>query len=383
MFGKKKKEKKVEKVFETADSQAGSEQQQEEQKSDAAIDEEILLEQAPEQPEEETEEKENDRLSSVKEKISKILQSSNIEIVDENEGDEFDTSSEGAEKSQQDYDSLKAIFGSGEKNKKNELTLSIDDFDYTYAGKYVEEYDILHLKNIKKIKMQRKHSKAAKKLIIAAAALLVVGVGITLGVILTRKTPVYLESISLSQTEMNIFKDMSFKYDNIYILAHYSNGEVDRIKLTDKYLTDSTGFVESRPDGSIVFSGGEQATLVFTYSGLKTSMKINILAKEVDEENPLKVLTAPSLSHLNEGDYITDKKLIILVHYTNTIFEYEKVDLSNVSIRLITDSGATHNLSYDSEKKGFLVPVNFDSSSVGESSYLEITYNGSKINVSI
>ena len=118
MFGRKKKEKKVEKVFETEDSENKVEEQQ---KSDADIDEEFLTGHSIEASEE-AEDTENDRLNTVKEKISKILQSSNIEIIDENEGDEYDVKSEGAEKSQQDYDSLKAIFGSGEKKTNVEKT---------------------------------------------------------------------------------------------------------------------------------------------------------------------------------------------------------------------------------------------------------------------
>ena len=100
--------------------------------------------------------------------VEYVVRNNAIEIVDENIGDEYESGGATSdEKSQQDYDSLKALFGDKAKGKKDEVTLTIDDFDYTYTGQYLDEYDLMHMKAIKKIRLQRKYPKGLKKFLIA------------------------------------------------------------------------------------------------------------------------------------------------------------------------------------------------------------------------
>ena len=184
-MARKKKQPKIEKVF---DSSSKEEQllsaENYEKKEVSAVDE--ILEVYDDSVDDgltDSQREKKERLDSVKSKIAQILKSQNIEIVDENFGDEYETGSGGSteERSQQDYDSLKALFGDKDKGKKQELTLTIDDFDYTYVGQYIDEYDLMHMKNIKRIKLQKKYPKWMKKAIIAASVIAVVGVGVFLG----------------------------------------------------------------------------------------------------------------------------------------------------------------------------------------------------------
>ena len=216
MFGKKKnkKEKKVEKIF--ADSQNENSEElvnpeQNENPQSELSEEEIMMGMTEADQEEDsgyTEFQKNkiEKLSSVRDKISKILKSSNIEIVDENLGDEY-VSSDGTVdgvQTQQDYDSLKALFGGKDKGKGKELTLTIDDFDYSHTGQYIEEFDLMHLKGIKRVRIHKKHSKWVKRLSIAASIVAVIAVGIVLALQFTRKQPV------VKRCSKKIFKWRSF-----------------------------------------------------------------------------------------------------------------------------------------------------------------------------
>lgn len=366
MFGRKKKEAKVEKVFESADS---NDKITEELNEDGKIDDEILGVNNTEENKEEKEltksQKEKlEKLDSVKSKISKILKASNIEIVDENVGDEyeFDGNSD-AEKQQQDYDALKALFGGADKSKKQELTLTIDDYDYTYTGQYVDEFDFVHMKNIKKVKLQNKHKKLIKRLSIAAAAVVVIGVGVTLGIVLTRKTPVYLKSVSLSQTEQSYYLDSPFDYRGLKILAEYSNGTVETIQLNGSYFYDSVGYVE-RINGDLVFTDGEQATLYFVYSGQQASIKINILRKNL---TGITEKHKAALFNLKAGDYLTNEVLQIKATYSN--YRDELINFADVSITV-----AGTPLLYDKEHKGFAVTTDFEN--YGSGTYISISYRG-------
>ena len=140
MFGKKKKKQpKVEKAIKGSSEEEqvlDAENKTDElvDKNQAAIDDFLGQEETPQ--DDFLTEKQRikvEKLNSVKSKISQILKSQNIEIVDENIGDEYEMEGAGESeaKSQQDYDSLKALFGDKDKGKSQELTLTIDDFDYT------------------------------------------------------------------------------------------------------------------------------------------------------------------------------------------------------------------------------------------------------------
>ena len=59
-----------------------------------------------------------ERINAVKSKISKILQSSNIEIIDENIGDEYESGGGAAKEfNQQEYDALNTGFSQKNKTK--------------------------------------------------------------------------------------------------------------------------------------------------------------------------------------------------------------------------------------------------------------------------
>ena len=371
MFGKKKKEPKVEQVFQNQNNENESSEIKTENENSKAV--ESNPDQQPQANEEqkltEAQKEKLEKIDIVKDKISKILQSSNIEIVDENVGDEFEDVTDSDLKKQQDYDSLKAIFGSENKGKKQELTLTIDDFDYTYTGKYVDEYDLIHLKNIKRIKLQKKHSKITKRLIIAASVILVIGLAIALTIIFTRKTPVYLTSIALSETEQEYYVNSVFEYDGIYILATYSNGEVKEIKLDKSHFVATAGYVDPGNDELLFYASGD-VTIYFGYGGLQTSIKITIKEKNVEE---IYADYSPGLVNLKNGDYITNEDLYVYAKYSN--FDYdEEIDFSLLKLSV---NGVELKKGNDEKtgKYGFKLNTDLNESVVIEISY-DIQVNG-------
>lgn len=329
MFGKKKKTPKVEKVFE------GSSTEEQTTPADDNLSEEKLEEEAKNKTDEDLvgmfgdeakeEESEDDnltegqreqvkRLNSVKDKISKILQSSNIEIVDENIGDEYESESgAGGEHSQQELDSLKALFGQKNKNKQ-ELTLTLDDFDYTYIGQYLEEYDLMHLKNIKRIKLQRKYPKWFKKFLIATGVIAFVGIGIFLAIFLTRETPVYLKEVTLSQTHHDYYVDEVFDYTGIYLNLEYSDGSTQRVKLNKDHFKDKLGKVKLTGENNddLQFENGTSANLIFTYQGFDVTYTVNILKKV---EIGVSAIYSNGLFNLGANEYINSDYILPLVVY--------------------------------------------------------------------
>ncbi|MBP3582228.1 MAG: hypothetical protein J6J33_05715, partial [Clostridia bacterium] len=320
---KKKKEPKVEKVFESSSTEEQASAAQ--NSTDSDVDEaknktsEDLNDFFGVQEEEEesnltpAQKEQIERLNAVKSKISKILQSSNIEIIDENIGDEYETGSGAAKEfNQEEYDSLNTGFSA--KNKSKELTLTIDEFDYTYVGQYLEEFDLMHIKSIKRIRLQKKYPKKLKKFLIAASIILVVGLGAFLGFYLTREKPVYLKSISLSQTEHDYFVNEIFEYTGLYLNLEYSDGTVKKVKLEEEHLKDVTGKIERIGEGGkdIQFVSGTTASLVFTYEGFDATYTINILKKK---EIGLSAIYTEGLYKLKANEYINDKNLLLMVVY--------------------------------------------------------------------
>lgn len=339
---KKKKEPKVEKVFESssAEEQASAAQNS----TDSDVDEaknktsEDLNDFFGVQEEEEesnltpAQKEQIERLNAVKSKISKILQSSNIEIIDENIGDEYETGSGAAKEfNQEEYDSLNTGFSA--KNKTKELTLTIDEFDYTYVGQYLEEFDLMHIKSIKRIRLQRKYPKKLKKFLIAASIILVVGLGAFLGFYLTREKPVYLKSISLSQTEHDYFVNEIFEYTGLYLNLEYSDGTVKKVKLEEEHLKDVTGKIERIGEGGkdIQFVSGTTASLVFTYEGFDATYTINILKKK---EIGLSAIYTEGLYKLKANEYINDKNLLLMVVYDSYGEEHVSLSLTGLKFKV-------------------------------------------------
>ena len=285
MFGKKKKEPKVEKLVDNASEsenqevESVEESQQPEEKKELSADDKLILGVDTKDEDELTDfqKKQMEQLGSVKDKISKILKSSNIEIVDENFGDEYESGSGGTSdaKKQQDYDSLKSLFGGADDKKGKELTLTIDDFDYTYTGQYLDEFDMVHLKNIKRIRLQNKYAKKIKKIALIASLVLIVVSGGLAAFFLTRETPVYLKSISLNQESGNYYVNDYFEYAGLYILAEYSNGHVEKIKLQPSHLQQKFGNIQETNDG-IYFDGVKPAELIFGYGGKTVTYTVNV-----------------------------------------------------------------------------------------------------------
>ena len=345
MFGKKKKTPKVEKVFDSSSS--------EEQTSSAKSAEELSEDEAKEKTTEdlvdffgekavedsnltEAQKAKVEKLNNVKGKISKILQSQNIEIIDENIGDEYenDNVKEGGEQSQQDYDSLKALFGDKGKNKKQELTLTIDDFDYTYVGQYLEEFDLMHLKNIKRVRLQRKKNKKLRKALLIVSIVLIVGLGGFLAYYFTRETPVYLKNVTLSQTSHDYYVNEYFDYTGLYFNLEYSDGRVERIKLENKYLIDATGKVERTGENNelIQFVSGNTATLVFKYEGFEVTYTINILKKN---EKGISLIYSDGLFNLKSGDSITSDYILFMINYGE--YGEELGDITQSGVKLFVD----------------------------------------------
>lgn len=386
MFGRKKKEPKVEKVFDDKTEKEESSQNQDNTITDAENQEQQLtgLEEF-EDPNAETNEDDGlteiqkqkyEKLGNVKDKISKILKSSNVEIVDENIGDEYDLdyATDSEKQQQQDYDSLKALFGNKDKAKKQELTLTIDDFDYTYVGQYIDEYDLMHMKGIKKVRLQRKYPKHLKKFLIAACVVLIAGLGGFLGYYFTRETPVYLKSVALNQTENNYYIYENFDYTGLYLIAEYSNGVRQYIPLNGNYLVDIIGRVERNGD-DIQFTGGTLAELTFSYQGFNVNYSVNILEKI---KEGLIALYSPGFFNLQSGEYITDDYLKILCDYGD--YGQELLDLSSSEIELyVNDTKLNYVTNSGGNKSGFLLTENLTESSMIRVSYqgieLEFTYD--------
>lgn len=340
-MAKKKKQPKIEKVFEgsSAEEQVSA-AENEEKKEISAVDEFLGVDpnDTGDGLTDEQREKQ-EKLNSVKGKIAQILKSQNIEIVDENFGDEYEHGSGAAtaEKAQADYDSLNELFGGANKNKKQELTLTIDDFDYTYTGQYVDEYDLMHMKNIKRIKLQKKYPKWMKKAIIAASVIVVVGVGVFLGFYLTRDIPVYLKSVSLSQVEHDYYVDEVFDYTGLYLIAEYSDGTQKQVKLDKTHLKGVIGRVEHiGADGQDVqFLSGNSAVLTFNYEGFDVEYTVNILKKV---ESGLQAIYTNGIFDLKTNEYISASTLNLLVDYG--AFGKAEIKLSNPAVEIYVDGSA-------------------------------------------
>lgn len=330
-MAKKKKEPKIEKVFGNNDDlindNKNSESSKEQVKSD--IEEFLGVEESPEDKLSEKQKKKLEKINSVKSKISKILKTSNIEIVDENFDDDYDYG--GAEtadgQSQQDYDSLKALYSGKDKNKKQEVTLTIDDFDYMYIGQYLEEYDLMHMKNIKKVRIQKKRSPKLKKFFIISSLVLIVSLGVVLGFFLTRETPVYLKSVSLNKNSRDYYVEQEFDFRGLYFIAEYSDGSIEKISLNSSYFNSeqSTGRIEKTGDNNedIVFVSNGTANLVFTYKGFNVDYVVSV-SKKID--SGFHASYTEGLFNLSEGEYITKDFLTLYVTYQN--IGNEPVDFS-------------------------------------------------------
>ena len=360
-MAKKKKQPKIEKVFEGSSTEEQvSAAENEEKKEISAVDEFLGVD--PNDPGDgltDSQREKKEKLDSVKSKISQILKSQNIEIVDENFGDEYEagTGAANAEKAQADYDSLSALFGDANKNKKKELTLTIDDFDYTYTGQYIDEYDLMHLKNIKRIKLQRKYPKWMKKAIIAASIIAVIGVGAFLGFYLTRDIPVFLKNVTMSQTEHDYYVNEVFDYTGLYLIAEYSDGSVQHIKLNQSHLSNVLGRVDhvGKDGQDIQFLSGNAAVLTFNYQGFDVTYTVNLLKKV---ESGLQAIYTKGLFEVKGDDYITNDVLNVLIDYGD--FGKEEVRLSSSALELYVDS---EKLQYVSGK-GFEVISDISTSSV-------------------
>ena len=380
MFGKKKKESKKKKIDEAAANEeglektegadAGAEQNKAEMsEADRLIIGEEISSSEPEMSEEQQEKLE--KLGSVKDKISKILKSSNIEIVDENFGDEYEYGSGAGSsaKQQQDYDSLKSLFGGKDEKKSKELTLTIDDFDYTYVGQYLDEFDMMHLKNIKRIRLQNKYAKLIKKISLISSLVLIVIAGAVTAFLLTRETPVYLKSITLNHTEGDYFINDYFDYAGLYIIAEYSDGRVERVKLSDGHLQDMSGNIVQNGK-ELQFTGTAPAELRFGYGGLSTSYVVHV---ENKRPSGLSVIYSDGLFNLSEGALINEEKLMIMLKYANFKSTYLEYDSRNVQLFINGEACA-----YSFDDKAFIASNSTKPAVVGENStaVIKIVSNG-------
>lgn len=278
-----------------------------------------------------------EKINNVRDKISKILKTSNVEIVDENFDDDYEYGSGeiSSEQSQQDYDSLKAMF-KGKDKSKDELTLTIDEFDYTYIGQYLEEYDLLRMKNIKKVKIIRKRSPKLKKFLIAACLILLVGAGAVLGFLFTRPQPVYLKNVSLNKFERDYYVHDTFEYSGLYFIAEYSDGSIQKIKLTSDYYNAerSTGIIDRTGENNeiISFKQAETVNLVFSYQGFDVKYVVNV--EERVETGLHAVYTG--LYNVGENRVVNEENILSLVLYDKEN-KPTVIDLSQVELYVGTD----------------------------------------------
>ena len=305
-----------------------------------------------------------DKLKNIKSKISRILQSSDIEIVDENEGDDYESEAEGSSdiaKQQQDYDILKAKFGKGNKDKKEEVTLTIDDFDFTYVGKYVDEYDLIHMKNIKRIKLPNKHKKLIKRLILATSIIIALSVAGIVGYNMTKAKPEVLVSVSLSQKTQKYFENESFDFTGLYLTEVYSTGRINVIDLSESnYRVHKGGYASAyKKTGGVldrlIFTGKSNVTIYFQHGGFGMDdnyqdliMNITVLKKE---EKSITVKYSNGIFDLQGGDVINSEYLIPLIDYEN--YNSNKISLDSSNLKVIVDG---RTLLYNKNLKGFELP---------------------------
>ena len=373
MFGKKKnkKDKNLNSSQEVQDS--GLVEQNED-----VLD--LLGEKKEEKPNEpeltESQKQKQEQLDSVKSKISRILKSGNIEIVDENAGDEYDTeeTSDSEKKKQADYDSLKAVFGGKDKNKKQELTLTIDDFDYTYVGKYLEEYDLIHKKNIKKIKLPSKALKIVRRVAIVLVLIGALVGGVIFAINFTKEPVYYLDNVALSQESQTYYVEEDFDFTGLYLYLTYTNGKNSYTKTTPLNISH---FLQSYSRGginagrsTITFKGGSEAVLGFGYGGKICTLQIKIKKKE---ESSLTVKYTNGLFDLETGSMITSRNLFALINFTEeTDYNSEMINLKDLSI-YVNSTKLTY--SHTSDNEGFVVNQNLTHSSVITVSYETFTVN--------
>ena len=136
---KVKKAAKIEKVFgnSSKEEQVFDEKISQEENDDVLVNEDENIEEQSQNNKPQLSQKQiqkKSEIESVKSKISKILKSSNIEIIDENFGDEYELDETDSQKqSQQDYDTLKAMFGDKDRNKKDDNSEAYCKRDYGNA----------------------------------------------------------------------------------------------------------------------------------------------------------------------------------------------------------------------------------------------------------
>ena len=257
------------------------------------------------------------------------------------------------------------MFGGKEKAKKQELTLTIDDFDYTYVGKYVEDLDLIHKKNIKKIKLPSKAMKIVRKvaiIVILVSALIVGGV---FALKFTREPAYFLDKVVLSQEKQSYFVDENFDFTGLYLNLTYSNGKksyMNSIPLTISHFSQANSRGNFNVGKStITFTGGTEVILSFAYGGKICSMSIEIERKEI------KGITAKftnGLFNLQSGDKLTNKNLFVLVDYDN----YNSEILTFDSLTFKVD-GVTQNYNKNSGTIDLNKNITHDST-------IEITYSG-------
>lgn len=338
-MARKKKEPKVEKVFKGKDDENAEVKldvvETEDVSSGSDIDDFLGVEEAPEEKLSEKQKNKLEKINAVKSKISKILQSSNIEIIDENFDDEYESSDKPGAISQEDFDSLKSQYGAGKDGKKAEVTLTIDDFDYTYVGQYLEEYDLMHMKNIKRVKIQRKKNPKLKKLLIAASVVLAIAGGAVAAFFVTRKTPVVLESVILNQTSRSYYTNEEFDETGLYFIAQYSDGSTKKVKLEQTHFNSelSTGKFEriGEEKKEIVFVNNGTANLVFSYQGFNVNYEVTI--KKKTEVGMKVIYSKEGIFNIQPGGLITEDLLRIFIKYEGIGDGYLKYSKSsNVTI---------------------------------------------------
>lgn len=337
-MAKKKKEPKIEKVFDkkTEESSELVEEESVEQENSSSNIDDFLgkVEETPDDGLTEHQRSKLEKLDNVKSKISKILQSSNIEIVDENFGDEYESASgdniDG--QSQQDYDSLKAMFGSKGKADSTEVTLTIDDFDYTYIGQYLEEYDLMHMKNIKRVHIIRKKNPKLKKFLTIASIVIVIVVGSVMALMFTRKKPVYLKHVTLNQTERVYYLNDKFDYTGLYFIAEYSDGRIENIKLDTSHFNNelSTQIQRAGENNDIIFAYRNNANLVFTYQGFNVNYSVRV---EKKAEKAIHALYTSGIFNITPNGFITNDYLDLYIEYEDIGVEISEFsDLFKITV---------------------------------------------------
>ena len=138
-----------------------------------------------------------------------------------------------------------------------------------------------------------------------------------------RKKPVYLKNVTLNQTERVYYFNDKFDYTGLYLIAEYSDGRKQRIKLDNSHFNNELSTQIQCIDEDIIFAYKNTANLVFTYQGFNVNYAVKV---EKKFELEIHALYTSGLFNIDAEDgygFITND-------YLDFYIEYEDIGIEHV-----------------------------------------------------